>query len=42
MFCHGALGHDRLRQVVVRERATTGRRLKRRHAVIAYGFFTDG
>jgi hypothetical protein len=28
--------------VVVRERATTGRRLKRGHAVIGYGFFTDG
>jgi hypothetical protein len=33
---------DRLRQVVVRERATIGRRLKRGHAVIGYGFFTDG
>jgi hypothetical protein len=33
---------DRLRQVVVRERATTGRRLPRGHAVIGYGFFTDG
>jgi hypothetical protein len=33
---------DRLRQVVVRERATTGRRRPRGHAVIGYGFFTDG
>jgi hypothetical protein len=33
---------DRLRQVVVRERATTGRRLPRGHTVIGYGFFTDG
>jgi hypothetical protein len=33
---------DRLRQVVVREKATTGRRLPRGHAVIGYGFFTDG
>jgi hypothetical protein len=33
---------NRLRQVVVRERATTGRRLPRGHAVIGYGFFTDG
>jgi hypothetical protein len=33
---------DRLRQVVIRETATTGRRLPRGHAVIGYGFFTDG
>jgi hypothetical protein len=33
---------DRLRQVVVRDNASTGRRLKRSHAVIGYGFFTDG
>ena len=33
---------DRLRQVVVRDNASTGRRLKRGHAVIGYGFFTDG
>ena len=33
---------DRLRQVVVRDNATTGRRLPRGHAVIGYGFFTDG
>jgi hypothetical protein len=30
---------DRLRQVVVREKATTGRRLPAGHAVIGYGFF---
>jgi hypothetical protein len=33
---------DRLRQVAVRAGATTGRRLKRGHAVIGYGFFTAG
>jgi len=33
---------DRLRQVVVREKATTGRRLPRGHTVIGYGFFTRG
>jgi hypothetical protein len=33
---------DRLRQVVVRDKATTGRRLPQGHAVIGYGFFTDG
>jgi hypothetical protein len=33
---------DRLRQVAVRDDASTGRRLKRGHAVIGYGFFTDG
>jgi hypothetical protein len=33
---------DRLRQVVIREKASTGRRLPRGHAVIGYGFFTDG
>jgi hypothetical protein len=33
---------DRLRQVAVRDNASTGRRLKRGHAVIGYGFFTDG
>jgi hypothetical protein len=33
---------DRLRQVGVRDTASTGRRLKRGHAVIGYGFFTDG
>ena len=33
---------DRLRQVVVRDNASTGRRLKQGHAVIGYGFFTDG
>ena len=33
---------DRLRQVVMRDNASTGRRLKRGHAVIGYGFFTDG
>jgi hypothetical protein len=33
---------DRLRQVAVRPNATTGRRLRRTHAVIGYGFFTDG
>ena len=32
---------DRLRQVTVRDNASTGRRLKRGHAVIGYGFFTD-
>jgi hypothetical protein len=26
----------------VRPNATTGRRLRRTHAVIGYGFFTDG
>jgi hypothetical protein len=33
---------DRLRQVVMRDNASTGRRLKRGHAVIGFGFFTDG
>jgi hypothetical protein len=33
---------DRLRQVTVRERPTTGRRLSRGYAVIGYGFFTQG
>jgi hypothetical protein len=33
---------DRLRQVVMRDNASTGRRLKRGHAVIGYGFFTAG
>jgi hypothetical protein len=33
---------DRLRQVSVREGATTGRRLPKSHAVIGYGFFTAG
>jgi hypothetical protein len=33
---------DRLRQVAVRAKATAGRRLPRGHAVIGYGFFTDG
>jgi predicted lipoprotein with Yx(FWY)xxD motif len=33
---------DRLRQVVVRDKATTGRRLPEGHAVTSYGFFTDG
>ncbi len=33
---------DGLRQVVLRDRATTGRRLKQGYAVIGYGFFTDG
>jgi hypothetical protein len=33
---------DRLRQVAVRDNASTGRRLKQGHAVIGYGFFTDG
>jgi hypothetical protein len=33
---------DRLRQVAVRPNATTGRRLRKTHAVIGYGFFTDG
>ena len=33
---------DRLRQVVVRDSVSTGRRLKRGHAVTGYGFFTDG
>ncbi len=33
---------DRLRQVAVRANATTGRRLRKTHAVIGYGFFTDG
>ena len=33
---------DRLRQVVVRDRASTGRRLKKGHAVIGYGFFSAG
>ena len=33
---------DRLRQVTVREKPSTGRRLPRSHAVISYGFFTLG
>jgi hypothetical protein len=33
---------DRLRQVMVRENATAGRRLPRGHTVIGYGFFTGG
>jgi hypothetical protein len=33
---------DRLRQVVIRDKATMGRRLPRGHVVIGYGFFTDG
>jgi hypothetical protein len=33
---------DRLRQVVVRDNATAGRRLPRGHTVIGYGFFTAG
>jgi hypothetical protein len=33
---------DRLRQVVLREKATMGRRLPKYHAVIGYGFFADG
>jgi hypothetical protein len=33
---------DRLRQVAVRETATTGRRRPRGHSVIGYGFFTAG
>ena len=33
---------DRLRQVVEREKATTGRRLPKSHAVLGYGFFTAG
>jgi hypothetical protein len=33
---------DRLRQVTLRENATTGRRRPRGHTVIGYGFFTTG
>jgi len=33
---------DQLRQVTVRENATTGRRRPRGHTVIGYGFFTAG
>ena len=33
---------DRLRQVSLRDKATTGRRLPTGHAVIGYGFFTAG
>jgi hypothetical protein len=33
---------DRLHQVAVRPNATTGRRLRKTHAVIGYGFFTAG
>ena len=33
---------DRLRQVTVREKPSTGRRLPTGHAVIGYGFFTAG
>jgi hypothetical protein len=35
-------GTERLRQVGVRENATTGRRLPNLHAVVGYGFFTAG
>jgi hypothetical protein len=38
---HWGMTH-RLRQVVVRPKATTGRRLRKTDAVIGYGFFTDG
>jgi len=34
--------NDRLRQVVLRPKPGTGRRLPARHAVIGYGFFTAG
>jgi hypothetical protein len=33
---------DRLRQVALRENATTGRRLPRSHTVVGFGFFTNG
>jgi hypothetical protein len=33
---------DRLRQIALRPKPTTGRRLPRTHAVVSYGFFTDG
>jgi hypothetical protein len=33
---------DRLRQIAVRPKPTTGRRLPRTYSVISYGFFTDG
>jgi len=33
---------ERLRHVVVRPRATAGRRLPRGHTVVGYGFFTNG
>ena len=33
---------DRLRQVAARDKASTGRRLQRGHAVVGYGFFTEG
>jgi segregation and condensation protein A len=33
---------ERLRQVTLREKPTTGRRLPKDHAVIGYGFFTYG
>jgi hypothetical protein len=35
-------GTERLRQVRVRENATTGRRRPNLHAVVGYGFFTAG
>jgi hypothetical protein len=41
LAAHWGIG-DRLRQVAVRDKATTGRRLRRGHAVIGYGFFTAG
>ena len=33
---------DRLRQIVLRPKPSTGRRLPGTHAVVSYGFFTDG
>ncbi len=41
LAAHWGVG-DRLRQVVVRDNATAGRRLPRGYAVISYGFFTAG
>jgi hypothetical protein len=41
LSAHWGIG-DRLRQVAVRPDATTGRRLRKTHAVIGYGFFTYG
>jgi hypothetical protein len=38
---HWGMTH-RLRQVVVRPKATTGRRVRKTYAVIGYRFFTDG
>lgn len=35
-------GTERLRQVAVRDHATTGRRLPSGHVVVGYGFFTAG